>query len=329
MILIGSRAIKFQLNKIKVKSEIFSDERVTNADWDVIFSLEEFYSFCNENKDKIKKMYPSYDNKYHVEVQVNDKKVLYEIELDLEGFTSEYLIKNEEFFTNGKVKDSIGNEYNVMNLNTLYLTKRAHKYYPPHFEKTIHDYHELKKYVNVFNEHEIKYFKMREKETVKRMNEKYKVRNLNMSNDNFFKNPLVEPMQYYEHDDLHETVKHYDKPVYELMKYDFEKAWCERDLFEKLTHEQKIKSVQEEAYVIALERFIIPNNLMAENDLFESYKKSLNKICTTLCSGWFRDFACEHYFEVLNNYEINFYLKFKKAVNDRILLTKKEKMQVA
>jgi hypothetical protein len=40
--------------------------------------------------------------------------------------------------------------------------------------------------------------------------------------------------------------------------------------------------------VIALERFLIPG---LDQYAYSAYNKALKKVCTSLTSGWFRDFA--------------------------------------
>ena len=64
---------------------------------------------------------------------------------------------------------------------------------------------------------------------------------------------------------------------------------------------QKQQCVAEECYVIATERFLIPTNY----DYFWklAYLKALQKVCTTLCSGWFRDYAIDYYPEIINLYD--------------------------
>lgn len=100
----------------------------------------------------------------------------------------------------------------------------------------------------------------------------------------------------YEHDYLHELVAYYDKPLYTKLQRNPKLAWCDKELWDKLTHEDKCKCVAEECYVIAIERFISKD----WNYSFKlAYNKSLEKVCTTLCSGYFRDFAIDNFAEIL------------------------------
>lgn len=73
----------------------------------------------------------------------------------------------------------------------------------------------------------------------------------------------------------------------------------------------KIQSVLEESYVISLERFIIQQK---ETDLQKSFLLALHKVCTTLCSGWFRDFAIENYEEIKNSYNDSHFNKYEEYV---------------
>ena len=47
---------------------------------------------------------------------------------------------------------------------------------------------------------------------------------------------------------------------------------------------------------LALERYLLPGVI---NDQREAYATALQKVCTTLTKGFFRQFAVDHYPEVL------------------------------
>jgi len=75
--------------------------------------------------------------------------------------------------------------------------------------------------------------------------------------------------------------------------------------------------VDEEATVIALERKIIPiikGESVEDVNLFNAYKWALMRICTNLTSGWFRDFAIDNYFEILNQWRPNYLEIFDKNI---------------
>lgn len=130
--------------------------------------------------------------------------------------------------------------------------------------------------------------------------------NLMQSKEAFFDDAVS---KVYDHDYLHELYAHYDKPLYTQLLRQEGNAWCEKDKWLLLSHDDKLKCIQEEAYVIATERFLVRNNWDYPMKL--AYLKALGKICTTLCSNWFRDYAIDHYPELVQNYDENKILKTK------------------
>jgi hypothetical protein len=108
---------------------------------------------------------------------------------------------------------------------------------------------------------------------------------------------------------------HYDIPLYEKMKRDYSLAKCEKDMWNHFSYEDKIKCVREECFVIAVERFVIPK--IEKGEQYAPMKITmgwaLEKVCSTLTSGWFRDFAIDNFFEILNH-DTDFYSKFFNAV---------------
>ena len=124
-----------------------------------------------------------------------------------------------------------------------------------------------------------------------------RVPSLAMSNDAFFDDNVK---KVFVHDDIHAIIAHYDEPLYMKMQRDPTRAWCERDMWEDFSLQEKTECVQEEAYVIAIERYIVPQ-LMNERRYPHrmAFDKALSRICTTLCSGFFRDHAIDHWSEAI------------------------------
>ncbi|GES76289.1 hypothetical protein GLOIN_2v1798535 [Rhizophagus clarus] len=122
--------------------------------------------------------------------------------------------------------------------------------------------------------------------------------NLNMTNEEFLDyNDNLFVQRHIPHDDIHELIKYGDRPIYESLKKDKSKAWIEKSLFEKIDYQTKLNCVREEAMAIALERYLIP---MISKDQETSYNLALNRICTTLTKGWFRQFAVDNYPQLIN-----------------------------
>lgn len=316
MIIIGSRALSsyFEIEKF--------EQRLKKSDFDVIMSYEDFFNWCNQFKDDIVEMFPKSHNKYNVKIMKNGKKIQYEIELGFENTSSLYLLDNIEEVTDNTLIDNFGIKWHCLSLPYLMLMKKSHLYFPVHFFKNINDYHFIKEHIGEVNENDIMktFFNLRKKEAVEKFKNRYSTPKLNMSNEDFFKISGKSKGRVFIHDDLHKIVQHFDKPIYEMLKHKNKSnlAWCEKDLFFNLPFEYQIKCVQEEAYVIALERYIIPKIGEYEN-LFWCYERALMRICTTLCSGFFRDFAFENYPKILKSYSKDFYDKFIFAYKNNII----------
>ena len=102
--------------------------------------------------------------------------------------------------------------------------------------------------------------------------------------------------------------------MYTKMQTNPELAWCDKQLWDNFTHEQKIHTVQEETYVIATERFLVPKEFKYPAKL--AYNKALNKVCTTLCSNWFRDFAIDNYPEILEKFDESKVKSVQQTINN-------------
>ena len=206
----------------------------------------------------------------------------------------------------------------------LFSLKKSHIHFntaPIKFAKHIKDYCFL--YDKLINDKLSNITKINFKETELRIG-KLKTPSLNKSVKEFFKQSDGLVKSFFVHDDIHIAVAHYDKPLYQRMQYDLLQAKCEKVLWEKFTFEEKCKCVLEETMVIALERKILPM-IFGKGKYFtsdEALKWALMRVCTTLCSGWFREFATNNYFKILDysnpNYVENFLSKIDSCEIKRI-----------
>lgn len=296
-------------------NKIDNNERYVRSDYDLIMSITEFMDWQDFFKDSIKSLYPTSSNKYKALLVRDGLKKSYEIELGIEGTSSKFLLDNLEEVCEGKLSGFLGETLNVLNLKYLLLTKRSHLIYPVHFEKNISDYEELKNYVGTFdltNNMEI-YYDLRSTEAKNRY--KQRTPKLNVSTEDFFSSKLNVP-HYYVHDDIHKVMAHHEVPIFSMIQNDSSSAWCDKDLFFELPYDYQVQCVQEEAYVIALERYIIPEYGDNYTDHFKCYQNAVKRICTTLTSGWFRKFAIENYGEVIRCYNPDFVTIFDNAVEN-------------
>ena len=301
MIVLGSKALHITTHT--------NAERFERSDIDVVMSLDEFHAFVAKNQQYIVKLVPTSGTKFSLRLK-NTRSQHYEIEIAFKG-SAQWLLDNHQTVVAGSFQDDCGNTFDVANVEILYLTKKSHIHYAIHYDKNIADYTLLKNNVDAGKlKKYMPYFKMRAQETKERVNKR--LPRLNRSNTEFFDRSKNVVGYVFEHDDIHEAIKHYERPVYEMMKKDFSSAWCEKDMFNDLPHEYKIRCVQEEAYVIALERYIVLRK--GPQDHFEAYKAAVQRICTTLCSGFFRDFAVDNYFEVLEAYSPHYVALFTEKL---------------
>jgi len=202
-----------------------------------------------------------------------------------------------------------GRVVHVVSLLGLAIVKRSHLWRDLKFGAHITMYHKhLARYMKRMSKADVEYLQERTALTHKIFPQKGP--NLNQTVEEFFDDAVTKK---YSHDMLHELFAYYDKPMYTKLQHDHARAWCSKELWEELTHEDKLKCIAEETYVIATERFLVPKDWKYPMKL--AYDKALNKVCTTLCSGWFRDKAINHYPELLQMMDENKFLCVKEKLS--------------
>ncbi len=215
---------------------------------------------------------------------------------------------------------------NIATVSMLFAIKAGHITFPhKQWEKHIMDYHILKGRLpnnNLLgilpdpnkkhpNDHNIyvtleSLTKLHKKSTEDRIGKQKLPKLIGVSKQDFFDDFVV---KFYEHDDIHQMVAHKEFPMYHYMQRDYTKVECHKDMWDEFTQTEKLQCVLEECYVIALERHIIPTMKGTRIGLnyHEAFKWALMRVCTTLCSGWFRSYAIDNYFTLLNSYNKEYY----------------------
>jgi hypothetical protein len=197
----------------------------------------------------------------------------------------------------------------------LYSIKRSHRHYPRFFSKHIRDYHLLKDLCPAFPKELERLTKIREKETEDRYG-KLKTPSLMKDKDAFFTDKVSN--RVFVHDDIHRIMAHYDRPLYEsISKLDGSVASDKSKFFDLHPYDQH-NCVLEEAYVIALERCIIPMLFEGKRPVSaeDAFEWALMRICTTLTSGWFRDFATENWATIHCSHDKDYVKKFLIAYQE-------------
>lgn len=121
----------------------------------------------------------------------------------------------------------------------------------------------------------------------------------------------------YDHDSLHEVVAIFDKPAYQYYIEPSSEVMCSEKLFNACPEHIKLAGVVEESMVLALERSLIPFDFKPNPD--KAFSTALEKVCTSITSGYFREYAYNNYFEaqrVFRQVEVgqSYVSKFKEGV---------------
>jgi hypothetical protein len=172
------------------------------------------------------------------------------------------------------------------------LLKLSHRYLrnSPHFLKTRDDINLLRRRGVKVRDEWLPLLKEREKETYT-----YRHPDLNQPKAGFFSRDGL--TYVWDHDDVHRAVAAPLQPAYRAYMKDGAEVACDRVRFEALALDHRLRGVAEEAMVLAIERSLVPYPGMKTPT--EAFTYALQKVCTSITSGWFREFAWEHYDEVL------------------------------
>lgn len=287
---------------------------VTPTDVDILVNFKEWNEFYQSNSEDISEAIPLNGK---VQAKFNDG---FRIEVEFIGrHESDVWLSNHTGIMSEVYSPILKCMVCVPPLEILYLMKKSHVHCDSvHFDKTIKDYQHLSTMIDKVPDDYWSFFELRKSEAEKRYN--HRTPSLNMSNDEFFDRSKNAVGYVFIHDTIHEAVKHFDVPVYEMIKRDFSLAKCESDMFHDLTFDVRIKCVQEEAYVIAIERYLLQDS--GTSDIMTpwlAYKNAVQRICTTLCSGFFRQFAIDNYDEVMRQYDEDFIMRFTRGFNDKTI----------
>lgn len=201
----------------------------------------------------------------------------------------------------------------------VYTLKMSHRYLKnsPYFKKTMDDILVLRKLGYGIPDYLMDWYKQRMKETYS-----YAHPRLNQSREDFFSDDGINYI--YDHDTIHEAVKSFATPAFELIKEDKAEVFCSKEKFYSSPEHIKLATVLEETYVLALERSQIPFNFEIKPQ--QSFLKALEKVCTSITSGWWREYAWENYHDVLRLYDPSYVKKFHKAKADGVIKPYKAKV---
>ena len=274
MILIGSRAARHWLPDFRAPK-----------DWDLIATLAEIGAWAQDQDANLVSLVPSSEGEKMKAMMTDGQQVEFEI-ADAGGTAGDI-----HAMAHPGSMEGLGTTLAVPSLETLWAIKRAHVHRPIHWRKNIADCHVLFAALGTSPSEASRGLMLaRRRETDQR--KPMKVPSLEKSNSAFFTSyklavPILNP-----HDAYHWAVAYEEAPMFTRMKRDHTLARCERDMFEALSIERRRMCVREETMVIALERYIVPGRIQ---DQRQAYLNALERVCTNLTSGWFREFAIDQF----------------------------------
>jgi len=198
----------------------------------------------------------------------------------------------------------------------LLSLKESHKYKKnsPHFYKTMSDIRALRAYGVIEPDYLKQWRVFREAETYR-----YSHPVLEQKKDDFFKTDGVDYV--YDHDSIHRSVAVEAVPAYTKYMKDGAEVNCDKQKFLSLPEHIKIYGVYEEACVLAIERSLAPIPLAMTPE--QAFKYALMKVCTSITSGWFREYAWENHDKVLEfaqSTEFSFWGRFNSDLQKGLIL---------
>ena len=303
MLIVGSKALKYNYPNL---DKIPKDTDVIGSKEDALYLIESLKPISFKEGNGIISLY-----------NIQNKDEIFDTN-NVEVLLTDNSVANTLYIEKAKAKDGI--KYATPEI--LFSLKKSHIHFPLKFKKHINDYCFLS---NELNSDDVlkDITKIAFLETENRLG-KLKTPSLMKTTKSFFGQSTNFVKSYFIHDEMHEMVAHYDEPIFNRMLESKNSVNCLKSLWNNFSFEDKCKCVLEEAYVIALERKILPSLFGGQPFLTstESIEWSLMRICTTLCSGWFRQFATDNYvkiYEMYNkNYVEDFLTKYKLGLIKKI-----------
>lgn len=289
--------------------------RETNSlEYDLVGTRDEYEKLRNGFTEVVERESKTYPGKF--DMRGIYQEVHYTIEFDATNHESNGFYEN---CLVPSVRHKVfGRKVNVPTPDVLYYIKRAHANYPVNVEKTLNDLYILSKYTENYALKDgsslAKFYRVLRTESFERYSARQAVINLNKSNDDFFSDNTK---RKYNHDSLHRAVAYYPNfPMYLRCKRDWSTARVERDLWDALPYEMKLQMAREELYIVALERFLIPNPTL---DDVEAYRRAFTKLAGTMTKGFFQDFLLDN-IRPLRHADVDYLAKFHEGVANKTVV---------
>lgn len=299
LIMIGSRALCIRAPNLLTRKP---------KDFDFISSMEDFNTWLKTNKSKIeiKKVYEE-KGKMIVEGDSN-----LEFEIIKENHSSQLFEKLVQ-----EDKDTLETSFGLIpNLDILFTLKTSHRYLKnsPHVFKNLQDWHAMRAFGAKVRPEYQQFLKMREEETYARQ----KHPSLTKQTKESFFSEEHGIIYLYDHDSLHESIKHLDMPAYKYYAKDGDPIKSDKAKFFALDEKIRLYGALEEASVLALERALIPHFEKWQSPK-QAWLFAFSKVITSITSGWFRQWCYENAPMIIKNYPQDFYEKFQQGLENGLV----------
>lgn len=288
MIIVGSRALEMQLKrqgKELYRPCVDLDYLCTEREWNIAF-IQYTHKEGVELVERI-------GNKGHVKLVAGAHL---EFDIAQPGDSTDTLIQ----YCKANPRSMLLNNGGIVApIDILYLLKMSHRYKKnsPHFLKTMNDIHFMRSLGAAIPAEMGEVFKLREKETYD-----YSHPNLDVKSKDFFKGDEVPYV--YDHDTIHEAIAVLGEPAYKSYMKDGSEVMTSKEKFFAQPKHIRLLGVYEEACVLALERSQIPFGDDVDGPTpKQSFMMALSKVCTSITSGYFREYAWENFQVVVKLYE--------------------------
>lgn len=173
----------------------------------------------------------------------------------------------------------------ILDLDELYTIKVSHLMWDVKWEKHINDVMLIKK-VRGGSRLILEFYDLLVKDWEERHGSKDKIK-FDVPLDEFFNEKVKRD---YDHEFLHHYFAFNGKPMHEQLRKDPNTALCDEDLWDSLyTREQKHTAL-EEIYVIATERYVLPQGMPP----MAAKAKAFKDLVTKMSKGWFNIYLIEH-----------------------------------
>lgn len=107
--------------------------------------------------------------------------------------------------------------------------------------------------------------------------------NLNQDLPEFFSDAVH---RVHDHEELHQAVSVYDRPMHEKIRPDLGRAWCSEEMFNALSYTDQIICALEEIMVTAIERRKL-TPASRQSELLSAMSYAHEQLCTSMTKGWF------------------------------------------